>query len=259
MSWNLLTFALPVATAQGVLAQLNPASYKELDRMPQSDLSAAVHAIAERVLQAEHVRGSEHFERIEDMLKELPDSAGPKTVQSLLRCRLKVVKTETDEMPVFTAGTDTWVGKYYIGINPDPEMEAALPWVITHELSHILNEDHIGLVLVKAVASLGVAALSTLVLGWALLPSLGAVVFTNCVTHTIFSHRMEGAADDFAIQHCSREQLEKGIACLELCQARRAKGNYKNNLITWILHPSDNSRIAKIRAALGVMGKEKPA
>ncbi|MBX9720024.1 MAG: M48 family metalloprotease [Candidatus Obscuribacterales bacterium] len=259
MSWSLLSFALPAFGLLKVFAQSNPASYKKFDDMPQSDQAAAINAILERVLNAENVQGSEHFERTEDMLKELPDSAGPKTIQSLLRYRLKVVKTETDDFPVFATGTDAQAGKYYIGVKPDPEVEPSLPWVVTHELSHILNDDQLTLGIAKTIASLGMAALSTFVLGWSLLPSLGAVIVTNCVTHTVCSQRAERAADDFAIKHCSREQLEKGIAFFELIKARRASGTYTNNLITCILHPSENSRIAKIRAALGLAGKAKLA
>lgn len=259
MSWSLISFALPAFGLLKVFGLSNPASYKRFDDMPESNQAASVNAIVERVLNAENVQGAEHFERIEDMLKELPDSVGSKTIQSLVHCRLKVVKVETDDFPVFATGTDAQAGKYYIGVKPDFEMGTSLPWVITHELSHILNDDPLTLQIVKTVGSLGAAALSTFVLGWSLLPSLGATILTNCVTHIIYSQWSERAADGFAIKHCSREQLEEGIAFFELMKARRVRSVYKNNLITWALHPSENSRIAKIRDALGLTEKAKPA
>lgn len=259
MSWNVLTFAVPAASLLKMFANSNPASYKKFDDMPESDQTAAVTAIVNRVLSAENVQGSEHFERVQDMLKEMPESAGPKTIESLLRYRLKIVKTETDDYPVFATGTDAQAGKYYIGIKPDSDVEQALPWVITHELSHILNDDPLNLCIIKTIASAGAAALSVFALGWSLLPSLGAVIVTNCITHTVCAQRSERAADDFAIKHCSKEQLEKGIIFFELTKARRATGAYSKNLITWLLHPSENSRIAKIQKALGLFGKEKTA
>ena len=70
---------------------------------------------------------------------------------------------------------------------------------------------------------------------------------------------VERAADDFAIKHCSKEQLEKGIALLELWKASRENGAYANNLYTWMSHPSENSRIAKIQKALDLSGKAKMA
>jgi Zn-dependent protease with chaperone function len=189
----------------------------------------------------------------------MPESAGSRTIESLLRYRLKIVKTETNDYPVFTTGTDAQSGKYYIGITPDSEVEQALPWVITHELSHILNDDPLKLCIIKTIASVGAAAFSVFALGWSLLPSLGAVLVTNCVTHTVYAQRSERVADDFAIKHCSKEQLEKGIVFFELTKARRATGAYSKNLITWLLHPSENSRIAKIQKALELFGKEKTA
>ena len=167
----------------------------------------------------------------------------------------KVVKTQTDHYPVFTTGTDAQAGKYYIGIKPDPEAEQALPWVVTHELSHILNDDQLSLSICKTIASLGTATLSVIALGWSLLPSLGAVMIANCVTHAVYSQMSERAADHFAIKHCSKEQLKKGAAFFELIKARRENGTYSKNLITHLLHPSENSRIAKIQKALEVSGK----
>lgn len=227
--------------------------------MPQSDQTAAVKAIANQVLSSENVQGSEHFERVQDMLKEMPESAGPKTIESLLQYRLKIVKTETDNYPVFSTGTDAQAGKYYIGIKPDSDVEQALPWIITHELSHILNDDPLNLCMIKTIASTAASALSVFALGWSLLPSLCAVVATNCITHIVCAQRSERTADDFAIKHCSKEELQKGIAFLQLVKTRRATGTYSKNLITWLLHPSENSRIAKIQKELGLLEKAKTA
>ena len=250
---------MPAIGLSRIFAHLNPASYKKFDDMPESDQSATVAMIANRVLSAENVQGSDHFERVQEMLQEMPENAGPKTIESLLRYRLKVVKTDTDHYPVFTTGTDAQDGKYYIGIKPDPAVEQALPWIITHELSHILNDDPLKLGIVKTIASLGTAAFSVFALGWTLLPSLGAVIATNCITHTIYSQRSERAADDFAIKYCSKQQLEKGVAFLKLIKARRSDGTYSNNFITRLLHPSENSRIAKIQKALEPFVKAKTA
>lgn len=253
MSWNLLTFAVPAVSLLKLLGHSNPASYKKFDDMPESDQTAAVTAIVTRVLNAENVQGAEHFERIQDMLKEMPENAGPKTIESLLRYRLKVVKTEKGPYPVCATGSDIQAGKYYIGIKPDPEIEKALPWSITHELSHILNDDPLSLAIIKTMAGVVTAALSVFALKWSLLPSLGTVIITNCLIHTVCSQRSERAADDLAIKHCSKEQLEKGIALFELIKARRADGTYSKNLITWLLHPSEDSRITKIQNALGLL------
>lgn len=259
VSWNLLSFIVPAASLLKTFAHSNPASYKKFDDMPKSEQTAAVAGIANRVLNAENVQGSEHFERVQDMLREIPENVGPKTIESLLRNRLKVVKTETDEYPAFATGTDAQAGKYYIGIKPDSEVKQALPWVITHELSHILNDDPLNLCIIKTIASTGAAAFSVFVLGWSLLPSLGSVIITNCVTHAVYAQMSERTADDFAIKHCSKKQLEKGIIFLEFIKARRANGTYSKNLISWLLHSSENSRIAKIQKAVELFRKEKAA
>jgi hypothetical protein len=259
MSLNLFTFTVPAISLLKTFDNSNPASYKKFDDMPESDQTAAVIAIVNRVLSAENVQGSEHFERVQDMLKEMPENAGPKTIESLVRYRLKVVKTETDDYPAFATGTDAQDGKYYIGIKPGFEVKPALPWVITHELSHILNDDPLNLCIIKTIASTGAAALSVFVLGWSFLPSLGSVIITNCVTHTVYTQISERIADDFAIKHCSKKQLEKGIIFLEFIKSCRENRTYSNNFLTWLLHPSENSRIAKIQKALGLFAKEKTA
>ncbi len=227
--------------------------------MPESDQADRINGILQRVLNAQNVQGTEHFERIREMLEGLPDSEDPKTIESLLRCRFKVVTTERDDFPVFVTGTDVKDGKYYIGIKSDPEVVPSLPWIVTHELSHILNEDQLTLGLAKTVVSLGMAALSTFVLGWSLLPSLGSIILTNWVTHIVCSQWAERAADDFAIKHSSREELQEGIKVLKLIKKRRASGIYADNLMTRICHPSEDSRIAKIRAALSFPKKERLA
>lgn len=259
MSWSLLTFAEPAAGFLQILADLNPASYKRFDDMSESDQTAALTAVVTRVLNAENVEGAEHFERIQGMLKEIPGNAGPKTVESLLRYRLKIVKTETEDYPVFATGTDAQAGKYYIGIKPDPELEQALPWAITHEISHILDDDAFNLRIIKTIASVGTAALSVFALGWSLLPSLSAVFITNCVTHIVCAQQSERAADDFAIRHCSKVDLEQGITFFKAVKARRVKGLYSKNLMIRLLHPSEDSRITKIQKALELSGKVKTA
>lgn len=258
MSWNLLSFSVPAFGLFNVFARINPASYKKFDETPESDQAVKVNAIVERVLNAENVPGSEHFERIQDMLQELPDSAGPKTIQSLIRCRFKVIKTEADDFPAFATGTDARDGKYYIGLKVDTEIERALSWIITHELSHILNDDPLQTSIFKTIGSLASASLSTFVLGLSLLPSLAALFLTTSLTHIICSQRGERAADDFAVKHCSRQELEEGIAVLALVKIRRAQGVYTNNPLLLMLHPSENSRIAKIRSALQLTREASP-
>ena len=139
MSLNLLAYALPSISFLKVIAHLSSATYKKFEEMALSEHSDQVKAIVERVLTAQQVQGSEHFERIEDRLKELPDSAGDKTIQMWLRDRLKVVKDGIEGHPIFTTGTDAREGKYYVVIKLDPEMEPAIPWIVTHELSHIFR------------------------------------------------------------------------------------------------------------------------
>jgi hypothetical protein len=90
-------------------------------------------------------------------------------------------------------------------------------------------------------------------LGLSLLPSLGAVISTNIATHAICSHRAENAADDFAIGHCSRTQLEKGSAFFEKMKNHQKSFslNFLKKIIVRVLHPSIDLRIAKIQRKFG--------
>jgi len=250
--WNALAFALPAWSVLKCLGSMIPQSYKEYDALPKSPQAATIYAIVQKALDAENVAGSEHFERIQEMLQELPESAEPKTTATLLQHRLKVVNKETNSLdaPVHATGTDAHGGKYFIAIKPDSQTEPALHWIVTHEFSHILNDDALNLTIVKTCTSLGAALFSIFALGLSLPASVAAVMVTNVVTHTMCSQMAERSADNFANKHCSKEELKHGIAFLEFLKARKATHSYANRFFSMLLHPSEDSRIANIRKAL---------
>jgi len=249
MSWNILAFGVPALSFAKMLTLVSPASYLQFEKMPHSERTADVQAIVERVLHAENVPASPHYERIQDMLQ---NTASPtKTISALVQSRVKIVDTQRDDYPAFTTGTDADAGKYYIGLNAGLGQKA-LPWIIAHEISHILNEDPLRMAMIKAAASSAATALFTFGLGWSLLSSAGGAVLTNCIVHGICSQRAEKRADDFAIRHCSKQELEKGIEFFETVKALRESGTYSKSWIVRLLHPPEEARIAKIRKAIEV-------
>jgi len=247
--WNALAFAVPAWCLSRVLANINPQSYKALDARPKSSRASAVRTIMQQALNAENVQGSKHFKRIQGMLKTLPESAGPKTIQTLVQHRLKVLHI-SPKIPPYTQGTDAHHGKYFICVHNSSQMEPVLPWIVTREVSHILNNDVLNRHIIATITSLAVAVLSVFALGLSLPASLGAVMLTNAVAHAIYFQMAERTADNFANKHCSKEQLEQGIAYLELVQAPRATYSYANRFFAMLLDPSEDSRIAGIRKAL---------
>ena len=329
MSWNSLAYAVPAVNFLTAITATLPFAHKLHRHMPTSPLSEQVKAIIRPILTAENVEGSEHYDaiqellnelpqsnqsavinaifdlvfiksevvdaktseniknalktkessstlsdakvsvtylnkkilenpdafpRIQDLIDELPTSPEPRTIDSLLRHKFKVTTALNDYMPVGVAGIGSIFpsGQYFVGVHPstDPKI---LPWAIAHEVSHILNEDNLELACFAAASSLAGAFFSTYIMDWSLPTSLAVTLAAQTLGHTAFSRITEAAADDFALKHCSIEQLQSGIEFLEKSRANRANYSYwtyLKNFRVLFLHPSFESRIAKIQKAI---------
>jgi hypothetical protein len=75
------------------------------------------------------------------------------------------------------------------------------------------------------------------------------------------SHRAENRADNFANNHCTAEEREKAIICLNQVNRSRPKGisGYFGKLLRSAMHPSEAARIAKIRASLLFVDRRQTA
>lgn len=252
MLWNLLPFSFPAYNFWNMLKIANPNLYANFETMQESPHAQTVREIVKRVLNAENTEGSQYSERVADMISALPDSVTPRNVDSLFQHRFKVVASETDDHPIFTGGTDSGKGKYYIGIKSNFEInESSLNFTIAHELSHILEDDMMSLFGLRAGATFTVAALGTFVFGWSLPICLGSLMLTNAITRVSYSQYSERRADDFSIRHCSADHLEGGIQFLEMIKKRyRTNGSYSSKFVSWLYYPSEDSRIAKFRRAI---------
>lgn len=194
------------------------------------------------------------FPRVQDLIDELPTSPEPKTIDSLLRHKFKVTTALNDYMPVAVAGIGSLFpsGQYFIGVSPSTESKA-LPWLIAHEVSHILNEDQIELPFTGGICSLAAAFFSTYIMDWSLPTSLAITLTAQTLGYICSSREIEANADDFALKHCSIEQLQSGSEYLEKFRANRANYSYwtcLRNFKVLSLHPSFESRIAKIQKAI---------
>jgi hypothetical protein len=243
MSLSFLSWVLPLDYLLKTARCENPDTYVSLDEMPPSHRSAEVCAIVERVLNAENVPNSQYYSRITEMLKPLPE---PKTINALLQHRLRVIDRNTVRYAE-AGGTDR--GKYYIALAPTSEGEE-LPFVITHELSHILNSDRLFKDLLKTIVDIAAIAITTFVLGWSGIGVLTGVLATDFVVGAILSHQREMAADDFAIKHCTREQLEKGIAFFKKVKVQNSQCGFLVQVRQFFRHPSPDSRIANVEKRL---------
>lgn len=254
MSWNLLVYFLPACNFFELLeATVLP---KEIEGSP-IDRSISITAIVKRTLEAEYVPGSLHFTNIQKALQSLPDSAEPKTIESFLQHRLKVLSFPADGFSNLVVRMSLAGGKYYIqhGADVDPDV---LPWTITQRTSHILDGNLLNTAKLRVITSLATATLSVFAFGWPLIPSWIATVVAERAVETIYSHRAANAADDFAIKHCSTEELEKGALFLEKTKLARAADSFFKKLNNRLRLPSVDSRIAKIRTTIATR-KEKAA
>ncbi len=249
LNLNLLAFSIPGFSSYKLFACQASATYKELEQKAASQFNDIILPIVERAFNAENSPNAEHYERIQDMLKELPVGVN-RDIKSLLSQRIKVVDAlETAGFAAATGCDD----KYYIILRKDIAQlgfdRACLPWMITHEVSHILNDDNFSRCFIKAATGFAAVAVSTFLLGLSLIPALGVAIGVNTATSVIIFHKTENQADDFAIRHCSRQELEKGKEFLEKVKDLKGKNKFYN-IVTRLMHPSEDSRIAKIQAAL---------
>jgi len=242
---NWLAYAIPFLGVCKMFAQTHPKAYEKYEALMPAGQDNEVRAVIGRILKIENIEGSPLFERIQDMLAQLPGT--DKTVEVWVNRRIKVVHAETDDYPVAVTGTDGHDGKYYIVIQPGLKLET---WQIVHELSHILHEDTLRQTVTKAAASLVTTAIAVSGFGYSFWTSLAVGMSTNVIAHIVESQLVERAADDFAIRHCSDKELREGIAFLQGVKKLREGGTYSKNILVKSLHPSEDSRIAKIQAAL---------
>lgn len=256
MSWNLLAYGLPLISGVRTFSLFHPAAYSKYEKAPKSPYSQLVSEIAERIFQAEIDSGGTYRERIQEMLEDLPDSSGVKDVKALIAYRLRVVSIENKFLPIHSTGTDVdsgdTKGALFIGIDPGLEgaWKQALPWIATHEICHLLEEDWIEISAIKTVACLAVTILATAFFGWGLVFSVCAAMSTNIIAHVVASHRAENRADDFANKYCSVKERQDAIAYFQHIKGLKAqKGGvaYGVAAIKAIFHPSEDPRIAKIQ------------
>jgi len=146
------------------------------------------------------------------------------------------------------------VGQFFIVIDPESTQTTidALPWIATHEICHCLEADAAEIVLMKTIASLTATIFSTFIFGWSLVPSIGLAMLANVAAHATMSRRAENRADDFANKYASEEDKQKAILFLEELKNSRpeAISSYPAKLMLFLLYPSEDARIAKIRATL---------
>ncbi len=282
----------PILTAENVEGSEHYDAIQELlDKLPQSNQSAVLNAIFDKVfikseavdakasgnikealttkdspptfpdakvsimyLNAKMLENPNAFPRVQDLIDELPTSPEPRTIDSLLRHKFKVTTALNEKMPVGVTGIGSAFpsGQYFIGVSPSFNPKA-LPWAIAHEVSHILNDDALATMACKSICSLTAAFFSTYIMNFSLPTSLITTLAAQELSEVIISRSCESDADDFALKHCNNEQLQSGIDTLKEIENSHTKctyWTYLKNFKSFNLHPSDESRIAKIRKAI---------
>lgn len=244
------SFCVPFVSALRLSQSLNPINYDEYEKAPPSSLEDEVQIIARRILKAESEANGPYAERIQEMLNDLPSHILSRDVDSLAETRLKVVTHNNPNQAPHITGTDMdnadRIGKYYLSVSsketPEHQVlfEKALPWIVAHEMKHLLNQDGFKLCFYKTIASSTTCIIGSLIMGCsfpaALVTSIAAVG-TNAITHSLLSKHFEHDADLFANKHSTHEERQNAINWLELEQRKRANGGFKAKLIETLLYP----------------------
>ncbi len=247
--WNLFAYGVPLAAAYKTLGLCNPESYRKYEKSEESPLASLVREIVERSLScASEWGGTDYPEMVQDLL----DASDKKDVKAFIPHRFKVTSAGTEENPISVVGTDadrgSSIGRFFINIAPkiDDTTRAALPWIISHEVCHILETDWFEIGMCKTIASLFVSTVAVFWLQWTLIPSVLVAMTANVVTHIALSHRAEHRADAFANRVCTPDERNAGSEFLKASQLINEKAGFWGTVVRFISHPSEASRIANI-------------
>ena len=260
MSWIPLSFSVPLISAFKTIGRLNPKSYDEYETADVSSYENIVRDVALRILHAESAAGRKYAERIKDMIEDLPQHVTARNIESLFAARIKVAKHNHQAFPIHVAGTDIDVkpncGKYYIAINPMGKdgskerevFEKALPWMVAHEMRHVLEDDQNTVSMLKTIASFSTCSLISVAFGYgfpAAAMSAVAALGVNVITHSLLSKYYENKADVFANQHTTIEDRQKAVEWLELIKQARPPAGILEAAGS-VLHQKEDVRLQNI-------------
>lgn len=140
--------------------------------------------------------------------------------------------------------------------------EEALYFSLKHEISHLKNNDCFTLHLVPAICSLASAIICTRRISP--IPAFLVTLAVGTLASILFTLYRENKADDFAIAHSSNDELKGGrrglLSARQVCLDRRTSlldcliysSKSERRLDIW--HPSDESRLRKLKKALEERG-----
>lgn len=253
---------VPLASGFKALYVMHPGTYRGHEKAEESSYSAEVKEIALRILKQVRTESTGLREKIHEMLEDVPQ----RTEEAWIEQRLKVTAIMSKVYPVYTAGTDHDIsgfqGRYYINIDPNIDQEAtqALPWVIAHELSHILHNDMITLHIGKCLASYAATTVSTLAFGWGFFPASCAALAAGVVAHSMLSHFQETRADMFANTYTTSQEKMSAIAYLEkIKNLRKSSGisGWIEKYMGYRVYPTEETRIATIEKTFTLDQRKK--
>ncbi len=285
MSYGSLAFIIPLGCMSRCGQLFLPETFHDYRNKQINEHAGTITTIAERIFEAENVTSSRYHKMIQKLLNTLPNHC-PKDIKSLLSERLAVIDEEPDPRMmapmlqcfsitqkvhcmsslgkiVYTTGGvhldekhKNMPEKYFIVLIREGLKdfnEDCLSWVATREISHILETTQEMNRLAQIIASL-ITASTTFLWNCQPIVSIAATAAAASVTHLIMHYKGEVDADTFSITHCSDEELTAGISFLQ--KVKESKGRIAR-FFSSILHPSEDSTIAKIQAALKIPGRVK--
>lgn len=252
-AFSFIPFAVP---ACNILTALYPKfifstqdndKYKNALEHPLHDV---VQQIVKRVLSSESEQKSGFFAGMQGRFLRF---YWGENVTAAVLTRFKTIICKDAEALVLTEVVDTAFGEY-IYIRLDPQVrQADLPWMITREVWNILNYEETKLQSLKVAVPSAFACFNFLAVGMPWPPTLMLTGISSVLTEAVRTHSSIREADNFALKHCTEEELKRGIALLE----KMKQVNLQNNPLIDIFHAPEAPRISKIQKHLVELQKEK--
>lgn len=249
--FSVLPFIPSALQGMAGIGLLSPGAYFREAKLADHPESARVKELMTRVLSAEVERGTELGKEMVERFDDLPEGTA-RTVGEWVNRRVRVVLDPGNRAPVQYRGTDLDLGSrkamHYIMLSAShsgPITQEAIPFIIAHETSHLLNGDEGNTWIHLAGYSLVTAVAASVFTGP--IAALGAALAASGLGLMFESRRREAQADVFASQHTTPQERQAALVWMREVDRRMPLWA---RVLDFITHPSLASRMKKLEASL---------
>ena len=239
-----------------------PYKYKKLDEAQNHSQENEIKEKISNILNSAF-ENTEYKEMIQDNLDELQD--GKKTINYFVETKIKIVSKESSNPSLqgldIIGSTGTSQGKYYIILPSkiNENLQKALPWVLSHELAHVLEEDWLQFQLIKTIIVFS-STVFCIYKKINFIPATIGIITLNVISQIYLHHKAENKADHLANSICKKDDLESAKKLLNYFESNSVGSGIKyklKNIYRLFTHPLTKNRVANIDISIKKLSEVK--